>query len=134
MATKALKSAELEQTLDTRGVVLFDCWAAWCAPCRVFGPIYERVSELHPDVTFTKVDVEAEPEIARAFQVTAIPTLIVFRDGVPLYSQAGALREAELDALVKEAKALDMDDVRRQIAEAEKDALAEGPPAPGDAP
>ena len=127
MATRPLKTAELEQTLDKEGIVLFDCWAEWCAPCRAFAPVYERVSEKHPDVLFTKVDIEAEPEIARAFEVRAIPTLIVFRDGVPLFSQAGMLPEAALEQLVAEVKALDMNAVRKKLADAE---AAEGATAP----
>jgi thioredoxin 1 len=126
MSATPLKTKDLEATLDKPGVVLIDCWAPWCAPCRAFTPIFERVSERHPDATFMKVNVDEEPEIARAFGVRGIPTLVVFRDGVPLLAQAGLVPEAALNDLVAQAKALDMEDVRRQIAEAErKDAEAQ---------
>ena len=125
MTVTPLKTQDLEATLDKQGVVLIDCWAPWCAPCRAFTPVYERVAERHPDVAFTKVNVDEEPEIARAFQIRGIPTLVVFRDGVPLFAQAGMLPEAALDDLVKQAKALDMEEVRRELARAE----AEAPPA-----
>lgn len=125
MTATPLKTTDLEATLEKKGIVLVDCWAPWCAPCRAFAPIYDRVAEKHPDVTFTKVNVDEEPEIARAFGVRGIPTLVAFRDGVPLFSQAGVLPEPALEALVAEIKALDMDDVRRIIAEAEEKAQTE---------
>jgi len=127
MATRAMKTADLETTLDAPGIVLIDCWAEWCAPCRAFAPVYERVSERHPDVAFTKVDIEAEPQLARAFEVRAIPTLIVFRDGVPLYAHPGLLPEAALEQLVAEVKALDMEAVRKELAAA----AHAGPPVTG---
>jgi len=126
MPTLNFKSNELAPTLEKPGIVLFDCWAPWCAPCRSFAPIFERVSEKFPDVTFAKVNVDEEPAIAQAFGVQGIPTLVAFRDGVPLFSQAGMLPDRALEDLVGQLKALDMDDVRRKIAEAER---AEAAPA-----
>jgi thioredoxin 1 len=120
MAATPLKTDALEATLDKPGVVLIDCWAPWCAPCRAFAPIFDRVSERHPDATFVKANVDEEPELARAFGVRGIPTLVVFRDGVPLLVQAGLLPEGALDDLVTQAKALDMNEVKKRIAEAEQ--------------
>jgi thioredoxin 1 len=97
--------------------VVVDFWAAWCGPCRSFAPVYDKVSEEHPDIVFAKVDTEAEQELAGYFQIRSIPTLMVFRDQIGIYSQPGALPEAALESLVEQAQAIDMDDVRRQIAE-----------------
>lgn len=120
MATVELTGDTFQQTvLDAEGLVLVDFWAEWCGPCRNFAPVYERVSERHPDAVFGKVDTEAEQGLAAAFQIMSIPTLMIFRDQVLLYSQPGSLPEAALEDLITQAKALDMDDVRRQIAEHE---------------
>lgn len=110
------------------GTVLVDFWAEWCGPCRSFAPVYERVSEANPGVTFAKVDTEAEQELAGGFGITSIPTLMAFRDGILLFSQAGALPQPQLEELLGQVQALDMDDVRRQIAEM---AAAEAAQAPG---
>jgi thioredoxin 1 len=99
-----------------QGIVLVDWWAAWCGPCRAFAPVFEQASERHADVTFAKVDTEAEPGLAAAFDIRAIPTLMAFRDGVLVFEQAGALPAAGLDRLIEAVRALDMDDVRRRIA------------------
>ena len=120
MATIDLTADSFQQTvLDAEGLVLVDFWAEWCGPCRNFAPIYEKVSDRHPDAVFGKVDTEAEQGLAAAFQIMSIPTLMIFRDQVLLYSQPGSLPEAALEDLIQQAKALDMDDVRRQIAEHE---------------
>jgi thioredoxin 1 len=103
----------------TQGIVLVDWWAAWCGPCRAFAPVFERASELHADVTFAKVDTDAEPGLAAAFQITAIPTLMAFRDGVLVFEQAGALPPAALERLIEAVRALDMDDIRRRTEAAE---------------
>lgn len=117
MATVNLTMADFETTVSGPGITFVDYWAEWCGPCRMFGPIFEEASNEHTDVTFAKVDTEAEQEIAGGMGVSSIPTLMIFKDGVLVFSQAGALPKPALDELVVQAKALDMDEVRRQIAE-----------------
>ncbi|MFD0691057.1 thioredoxin [Actinomadura fibrosa] len=116
MATKALTRETFDETVGGGDFVLIDFWASWCGPCRAFAPVYERVSEKHPDITFTKVDTEAEQDLAAAFEITSIPTLMIVRDKVVLYSQPGALPEDALEDLIAQARALDMDEVRREAA------------------
>ena len=117
MATTDLKSAEFEKTVTQDGIVLVDFWAEWCGPCKSFGPVFEAASEKNPEITFAKIDTEAEQEIAGALEIRSIPTLMVFRDGVQLFSQAGALPGHALDDLIDQVKALDMDEVRAEIAQ-----------------
>jgi thioredoxin 1 len=117
MATTALTKDSFEQTIEDNDIVLIDFWASWCGPCRMFAPVYEKVSELHPGVVFAKVDTEAEPELAGAFRIQSIPTLMAVRDKVVLYSQPGALPEDALEDIVRQVEELDMDEVHRQIAE-----------------
>lgn len=119
MATTDLTLDTFSPTVDADGITLVDFWAEWCGPCRSFAPVYERASEQHPDITFAKVDTEAEQQLAAGFQITSIPTLMVFRDGVLVYAQPGALPAPQLEQLVQGARDLDMDDVRKQIAEQE---------------
>ncbi|MFL5246921.1 MAG: thioredoxin family protein [Myxococcales bacterium] len=126
MATVSLTKDGFQAAVEKEGILLIDWWAAWCGPCRSFGPIFERVSEKHPDAVFAKVDTEAEQELAGAFEIRSIPTLMIFRDRVLLYAEAGALPEQALDDIVAKVKALDMEDVRRRIADREKMAKAEG--------
>ncbi len=115
MATKQVSEAGFE-TLIKEGIVLLDWWAAWCGPCRAFAPIYEEAAGRHPDVVFGKVDTEAEPGLASAFGIRAIPTLMAFRDGVLIFERPGLLPAAAIDQLIAQIKALDMDDVRRELA------------------
>ncbi|WP_426571620.1 thioredoxin [Aquihabitans sp. McL0605] len=122
MATIDLTEATFPETVGAEGTVLVDFWASWCGPCRAFAPTFSAVSENHPDITFAKVDTEAEQGLAGAAGIQSIPTLMVFRDGILVFSQPGALPAATLEDLVSQVQALDMDDIRRQIAESEADA------------
>ena len=120
MATVDLTAATFEQTLAGDGIVLVDFWADWCGPCQMFAPIYERASDTHADVVFGKVDTEAEQALAADFGIRSIPTLMAFREGVLVFAQPGALPEPALEQLIGAVRELDMDDVRRQVAEAEQ--------------
>ena len=126
MAIVELKTKDLERTIDLKGLVVIDCWAPWCAPCKLYGPVFERVSAQFPEVTFARVNVDEEPGIADAFGVQGIPTTVLFRDGVPLFEQAGLLPEPALKKLVEEASRLDMDEVRAAIAAEERKEVAAG--------
>jgi thioredoxin 1 len=101
-------------TVKKSGLVLVDWWAPWCGPCRMFGPIFERVSQKHPDATFAKIDTQEEPALAQAFGINSIPTLMVIRDGVLLLKQPGMLAEAALESVIEQAMKLDMQAVRAE--------------------
>jgi len=120
MTTIDLKAETFEQTVAGEGIILVDFWADWCGPCKMFAPVFEQAAAANPDVVFGKVDTEAHPELSASFRIRSIPTLMAFRDGVLVFEQAGALPGPALEQLVGAIKALDMDDVRRKIAEDEE--------------
>jgi len=115
LSTVDVNENTFEQAVGADGIVMVDAWASWCGPCRQFAPVYEKVSEAHPDVTFAKLDTEANQGLAAALEIQAIPTLMAFRDGILVFRNAGSLPEAALEDLVQQVKGLDMDDVRRQV-------------------
>jgi thioredoxin 1 len=121
MATKNITETEFMPLIESDGVVLVDFWAQWCGPCKSFAPIYEQVSENHPDAVFAKVDTEAEQALSGGLGIRSIPTLMIFRDGIQVFSQPGAIPAAALEDLVGQVKALDMDQVRTSIEEAKVD-------------
>ena len=125
MSTTEITGDNLESTLASNDIVVLDCWASWCGPCRAFAPTYEAASERHQGVVWAKLDTEAEQELASALAIRSIPTVMVFRQGILLLRQAGALPGSALDEIVEKVQGLDMDDIRKQIAEHEQ-AHAEG--------
>jgi thioredoxin 1 len=117
MATQDLTATDFEQVVSDNDIVLIDFWADWCGPCHMFAPIYEKVSEQHPDLVFGKVDTEAQQELAGMFGIQSIPTIAVLRDGVLLFRQAGVLPEDALQDVITQVRELDMEEVHRQVAE-----------------
>jgi len=117
MATVTLDKDNFDQTMTDSPMVVVDFWAPWCAPCRVFGPVFEAASDKHADIVFGKVNTEEQPELAGGFGIRSIPTLMILREKIILYSEAGALSAGQLDAVLEQAKALDMETVHRELAE-----------------
>ena len=129
MAVVELTKDNFEQVITTNPTVIVDYWAPWCGPCRGFAPVFEKVSEAHPDVVFAKVNTDEEQEIAAHFQIRSIPTLMVFREQIIVFSQPGALPQGAFEQVVSKAKALDMEEVRQQLEQQDQEEAKGAAPA-----
>jgi thioredoxin 1 len=119
MTTQALTAASFEQTVLNNDIVLVDFWAAWCGPCRAFAPVFDKASATHPDIIFGKVDTEAEQSLAATARITSIPTLMAFRNGILVFSQPGSLPASALEQVIAQIRGLNMDDIRKNVAQAQ---------------
>ena len=122
MSTQTITQDNIAQAINADGIVLLDFWASWCMPCRMFGPVFEKSSEAHPEILHGKVNTDEQQELGAVFQSRSIPTLVAFRDGIMVYSQPGALRGADLNSLIEQIQALDMDAIRAEIAQRDQPA------------
>lgn len=120
MSTVELTKDNFDEVVTKNDFVLIDFWAAWCGPCRMFAPVYEKAAEANPDLVFAKVDTEAQPELAASFDIQSIPTLMIVRDRVAVFAQPGALPAAALEDVIGQARALDMDEVRKSVEQAQQ--------------
>ncbi|MFL0578117.1 thioredoxin [Dietzia sp. 179-F 9C3 NHS] len=120
MSTVDITTADFENTVTGNDIVLVDFWAEWCGPCKAFGPVFEKVSEKNPEITFAKVDTDAEQQLGAMLQIQSIPTLMAFREGIAVFRHSGAIPEQALDDLIGQIKDLDMDEVRKAVDEAQK--------------
>ncbi|MGW3916993.1 thioredoxin [Streptomyces sp. NPDC005070] len=125
-STVELTKENFDQTVTDNEFVLIDFWAEWCGPCRQFAPVYEKAAEANPDLVFAKVDTEAQPELAAAFEIQSIPTLMIVRDQVAIFAQPGALPAAALEDVIGQARKLDMDEVRKSVAAQQAAAKEQG--------
>jgi thioredoxin 1 len=116
MNTTELTSRNFKTTIERQGITFVDFWATWCGPCRAFAPVFENTAKKNPDIVFGKVDTENQPELAASFGISAIPTLMIFKDGIPVFGQPGALPEKALEELVRQARALDVEKAKQELA------------------
>jgi thioredoxin 1 len=122
MAATTITQGNFKESIQRGGVVLLDWWAPWCGPCRSFAPVFEQASEKYPDILFGKINTDEEQELAGAFQIRSIPTLMIFRDGILLFAQPGALPKSALEQVIEKVRSLDMDEIRREVAKSKSEA------------